>query len=378
MRSEREEEHRGKLSLFRWNTFLLTAVTVASLGVGILGVFLTVLALKSPEAAVTFETISDTNVLDLRRPLEDLSIVFRGQNVQEQDLNLRILTIDIKNTGQVDILPNHYDRDDDWGMRVEDGEVIEARLVDSNSEYLKSKVVPELKGTDTVAFPKVIFEQGDIFTIEVLLLHPKNESPTIFSIGKIAGINNITVIRRPLSQEEIGIFERMFSGSPAVQVGRLIIYFIGSLIALITVIASIAGITSLIGKMRSRARRKRILRTTTMQQFHDQETRNSLADFYVENGLRGMREMRNLLANTERIKWFAPPARWSIDHDDSTRELLDRRGHMYADYIEFTRPRASLWALEKMKVLAIGEENEPIIDSSFVETLEVLVGDLEK
>ena len=64
MRSEREEEHRGKLSLFRWNTFLLTAVTVTSLGVGILGVFLTVLALKSPEAAVTFETISDTNVLD--------------------------------------------------------------------------------------------------------------------------------------------------------------------------------------------------------------------------------------------------------------------------------------------------------------------------
>ena len=115
-----------------------------------------------------------------------------------------------------------------------------------------------------------------------------------------------------------------------------------------------------------------------MQQFHEQETRDILADFYVENGLRGMREMRNLLANTERIKWFAPPARWSIDHDDSTRELLDRRGHMYADYIEFTRPRASLWALEKMKVLAIGEENEPIIDSSFVETLEVLVEDLEK
>ena len=307
-----------------------------------------------------------------------MSIAFRGQNVQERDLNLRILTIDIKNTGQVDILPNHYDQDDDWGLRVEDGEVIEARLVDSNSEYLKSKVVLESKGTDTVAFPKVIFEQGDIFTIEVLLLHPKNESPTIFSIGKIAGINNITVIRRPLSQEEIGIFERMFSGSPAVQVARSIIYFTGSLIALITVIASIAGITSLIGKMSSRARRIRILRTTTMQQFHEQETRDILADFYVENGLRGMREMRNLLANTERIKWFAPPARWSIDHDDSTRELLDRRGHMYADYIEFTRPRASLWALEKMKVLAIGEENEPIIDSSFVETLEVLVEDLEK
>ena len=154
-----------------------------------------------------------------------MSIAFRGQNVQERDLNLRILTIDIKNTGQVDILPNHYDQDDDWGLRVEDGEVIEARLVDSNSEYLKSKVVLESKGTDTVAFPKVIFELGDIFTIEVLLLHPKNESPTIFSIGKISGINNITVIRRPLSQEEIGIFERMFSGSPAVQVARSIIYF---------------------------------------------------------------------------------------------------------------------------------------------------------
>ena len=176
MRTDRGDEQARKGSLLRRLNFWLVLFAIASLAFTVIGALLTYLSLKEPEPGVTFETISDTNVLDLRRSLQDLNIVFRGQNVQEQNLNLRIVTINVVNSGELDILPNHYDHEDDWGMRFKNGEVIEARLVDTSSEYLRSRVVPQRLGVDTVAFPKIIFEKGAFFAIEVLLLHPKNES----------------------------------------------------------------------------------------------------------------------------------------------------------------------------------------------------------
>ena len=163
MTSELRDEQTGKRSILRTSTFWVALIGLASLVVGLLGVVLTYIALKEPQPGVTFETISDTNVLDLRRPLQDLNIVFRGQNVQEQNLNLRIVTINVVNSGEVNILPGHYDHEDDWGLKFKDGEVIEARLVDTSSEYLRSKVVPHRLGVDTVVFPKVIFEKDAFF-----------------------------------------------------------------------------------------------------------------------------------------------------------------------------------------------------------------------
>ncbi len=69
------------MSLLRKFNFWLTIITIASLGIGVLSVFLTVLALREPTPAVEFEIISDTNVFDLRRSLDDLSVVFRNQEL---------------------------------------------------------------------------------------------------------------------------------------------------------------------------------------------------------------------------------------------------------------------------------------------------------
>ena len=121
MKNERANGHRINRNLFlRLNTWLVI-LAIAGLGVGIPALVLTYLALKQPEPGVLIETISDTNVLDLRRPLQDLSINFRGQDVQEQNLNLKIITINVLNNGEVDILINHYDYEDDWGIKFETG-----------------------------------------------------------------------------------------------------------------------------------------------------------------------------------------------------------------------------------------------------------------
>ena len=163
MRSDRLDETGLNRSLLRKTGFWVAVGTVASVVLAVVGLIRDIVDTESPEPGVTFETISDTNVLDLRRPLQDLSIAFRGQDVQERNLNLRIMTINVANSGEVTILPSHFDNEDDWGITFEDGEMIEARLVNANSDYLRSKInLQHLRG-DTVVFPKVIFEPGAFF-----------------------------------------------------------------------------------------------------------------------------------------------------------------------------------------------------------------------
>ena len=76
MSTEHVAKQRPTPNFLRTPTFWLAIVAVASLLVGTLGATLTYLTQQQPEPGVAFETIGETNVLDLRRPLQDLDIVF--------------------------------------------------------------------------------------------------------------------------------------------------------------------------------------------------------------------------------------------------------------------------------------------------------------
>ena len=191
---------------------------ILSLFLAVLSAVLGYLALKQPEPEVVFEIISETNVFDVHRSLQDLDIIFRGEDVRQQNLNLRIVAINVVNSGEVNILTTHYDQEDDWGLKFTNGDVIEARLIETDSDYLRSKITPQILGQDAVAFPKVIFDKGASFAIEVLLLHQKDESPSISAIGKIAGINEITVLTQPLTADESEAASDSFFGGTYIDI----------------------------------------------------------------------------------------------------------------------------------------------------------------
>jgi hypothetical protein len=48
------------------------------------------------------------------------------------------------NNGEVDILQTQYDQDEVWGLQVIDRRVIEARLIDAGSGYLRTKANPHV------------------------------------------------------------------------------------------------------------------------------------------------------------------------------------------------------------------------------------------
>ena len=90
---------------------------------GFLGVFLTVLVgagslyltLRDRAPSIAIE-VSDYNVLDLHRPLKDLSILFRGQDIQDKKLNLRIYSITVRNDGETNIRQSDFDQTKPWGL----------------------------------------------------------------------------------------------------------------------------------------------------------------------------------------------------------------------------------------------------------------------
>ena len=376
MSTDRGADKHRKRSLFRRFTSWQTLMAIASPVIALSGLLLAYLALQDPEPGLTFETISDTNVLDLRRPLQDLNIVFRGDNIQEQNLNLRILTINVVNSGEVDVLPIHYDYEDVWGMKFTNGEVIEARLVDTSSDYLWSRVLPQRLDTNVVAFPKVIFERGDFFAVEVLLLHPKNESPSISSVGKIAGINEITVLTRPLGKEDVGFVAELFKGSALIQVARIIIYLLGCFLLITAVILLLINITDFFGGLNANKRRNRILRTQAIRQIDQEEARDLLVIRYETNGLDALKRLQEMINNPREIEWVTPPAKWKL----SSEYHVDRWPTIsrFADLEHgFITTLPTLDVLSKVGILERGQDNNAVLDSSFGETIDKLLTELD-
>jgi hypothetical protein len=184
--------------------FFMFFIAVTSLMWGVYSQF----HVKNPR--LLFDIYSRSNVLDVHRTVRDLSVYFQGEDIQKKKLNLQIVTIKVENTGDADIKLGDYDANQQWGFKVDNGQIIEVRLIDANDASIKLDLDPHVINSDIVKLNKVIFERGKYFVLEVLLLHQKDRVPSIIPIGKIVGIDNILPletwtgkVHEPLSIAEI-------------------------------------------------------------------------------------------------------------------------------------------------------------------------------
>lgn len=248
-------------------------------------------------ANVVFEIESQSDVFDLHRPLQDLAVSFRGQDIQQQDLNVRILTVRIANRGGVDILQGFYDQQDPWGIRVQPGQVIEVRVGQNNSTYLGSHLDPRITAPDTITLNKVIFERDKFTILDILVLHHKGNPPHIRPFGKIAGINEISVVDASAQGTKPAFWEQVVSGSPFVHVVR----FTGYVLTLIIGIVLIAGLVGGVSDIRGKRRRHRI-REVFDPTPENKEAFESLEELYVRRGLGGLESLAALLGDRKELK----------------------------------------------------------------------------
>ncbi len=147
------------------------------------------------ETGIVFDVVSETNVLDINAPVQGLEVMFRGQDISERELNLRLLMLRVENNGNVNLLENSFDQDIDWGIKVSGGDIIRTRIAGTSSTYIDNNLNPRLVNEHTIVFDKIIFDVGAYFLYEILILHDKNEEPRLSTTGKISGIGEISVNR---------------------------------------------------------------------------------------------------------------------------------------------------------------------------------------
>ena len=262
---------------------------------GIYGIYSTYQENKSE---ISFEIINEANILDVHEPLSELTISFQGEDIQEKNLNLRIITIRIENSGNVDILQSHYDINDIWGVHLKNGEIVRIQLIDSNSEYLKTNLKPKINN-ETIEFTKTIFEKGKYFTIEILVLHNKDKSPEIIPIGKIAGIEKITPIKLSNQKEET-IIGSVFYGNIFINLIRLIFYVVLTILSLIFIVLS----SEKIDQLKIKRRRKKIYDSSILESdtnIFQKRQYDILKNLYVNFGSRIIKRIANYYANESKL-----------------------------------------------------------------------------
>ena len=379
MTSEHLGEQIRKQSFLRSPVFWVGVATIVGLVITVIGLGIDIVGPKQPKPGLTFEIVGDTDVLDVHRPLQDLSISFRGEDVQERDLNLRILTIKVVNSGEANILLTHYDNEDDWGLRVNGAEVVEARLTDTSSDYLESKVVPQVSDQDTVEFPRIIFEVDEFFAIEVLLLHPKGQVVSVAQVGKIAGVDQASILTRPLANEEIGFAEKTFQGSALTQVVRALTYsvalFIVILGSMLVLIVIILGATS----RKERKRREQVLQTRTIQEMDRNRVRDYLIAEYEMKGENRLNLLQSLGKDPTLLTWITPPGHWELQSGEDEDSLYIRRIYDDSEYAEPMSGKMSgnmLRELSELGLLTRGVNDIAIIDPLFVQMVDELLAEL--
>ncbi len=361
----------------RYGFLIGSIVTIVSLSLAIYQF----IHIKRPY--ITLEIVNETDILDVHKPLKDLSVLFQGKDIQASNLNLRILTIRLINSGDLDILPNFYDQEDIWGIEIENGKIVEVKLADSNDDYLRSKLSPELFEPSKVRFKKIIFEKDKYFSLDILVLHSKGQPPGIHVIGKIAGIDTINPAPTWREKQKKTFWKELLEGSVLVHAVRFFLYFVAFFVTVgLGIILPTEAVNSWRRKRRDRSLRQKLeplLRTSPAE-----GTKKKLAiDMYLQ-APEEMEELAKSLSEdqpkiirmlktfnlTEEINRLKVDAMKNAYGDDNWREVgVDERNERFI-IGRFVSPLLS--ELVKKGALRLTEDDKIAVDREFKQCLDEL------
>lgn len=263
--------------------------------------------IHEPETDLSIELVSAISVLDINKSVNDLNILFQGQDIEKSNLSLKILSIRFINTGETNILQSFYDSQDTLGLQVVTGRLIEARITSTNSDYLSSSVNPRIINEHLLQIDKVIFERGKYFTLELLVLHDKDQLPKVLHVGKIAGIDSIQIINTGDTEGSVSFISEVFSGGVLVQIVRFFVCIVGLIIVLLVLLLLVAISDSWSGRKRNRiTERRRQLIDGLLPNLEESPQSKSIVDFvrktFEHDGLKGLKRAQTLLLDDKKLK----------------------------------------------------------------------------
>ncbi|TGK59193.1 hypothetical protein EHQ57_10190 [Leptospira wolffii] len=259
------------------------------------------------KASISFVVRSEFNVLDIKEPIEELSILFKNQDLRKEKLNLKIIKLLIINDGEIDILQSYYDLNDAFAFSINSpSKIIQIKNVTSNSPYLrsKSKEILLLK-SGIVILPHVIFEKKDYIAFDLVVIQPIDKIKTSLTIsGKIAGIKAFEIRNESEKTTEPSILEKAFSGSFEVQALRIISYLVADLIVAVFVIVTFIFVGNKLNEATLRYRKKYTL--SLPKELKDEPSLKWVQDYYISYGRNAIMQLERDLNDSNLLKKFMP------------------------------------------------------------------------
>lgn len=352
--------------------------TLLTIAFGIMGVY-TYFHERKPNIQV--EVVGESNVLDLHKPLENLTIYFDNEDIQKKNLNLRIINLQISNNGEIDILQSHFDQKMKWGIEISSGKIInDARIINTNSEYLRNTLSPKVVEDNVVEFDKVIFEKGKYFSVEILVLHNKDILPEITCIGKIAGIDKIATEKTWEKKMRHSFLETFFYGGFLINILRpiaAIIFLILLVIAIAITLAKVSGIKD----ASKQKKRKKEMDNLFGGESQDEKIQ-LIIDSYIHDGLEGLKEIEDYIKDEKRLLVEIKQFNLKEEYDTKLNTLAEGEAEakILEEYDLFLPEWLSPYIgdlLEK-KIVELSEQDKVVIDSEFRKSLLQVIDYFEK
>jgi hypothetical protein len=288
---------------------------------GLVGVY-SLLHERKPEILV--EILNESNVLDIRQPIKNLQITFQGEDIQQKNLNLKIITVRLSNAGGIDILQSYYDTSEDWGIGIKSGRIVEARISRTNSPYLSTNLRPTLVGDTKVRLSKVILERDKFFVIELLVLHPRDQNPEVMPFGKIAGIDAIGPVRAVPPSGKPSLWVQIFQGPPIVQISRALTYGVAALVILVSLVSANEWLSTRKDASTGRQRQRYLEAFARARGIAEDSQEMKFLKLYVEFGSKGLERLRAIVSDKDLASLLAQRYEHAIGEREARHEYYSK------------------------------------------------------
>lgn len=160
----------------------------------VIGLVLTVLGLwlsffpinQDPSIGIYYHA---DDLISLQDSNENLTVLFKGHDIQKEKLNLKVYQITLVNEGRRDVSPEDYDVNIPWGIKFINGYITGysiAKTSDLDNYILENFF--QHNGNDSVQinFKHIIIRPNQRIEFKITVLHHDNLDPKIICFGKIA------------------------------------------------------------------------------------------------------------------------------------------------------------------------------------------------
>ena len=288
--------------------------------IGLLGAILTIYAFffQNSENRIQYEIITNSNVLDINTNISKLDIVYDSTSLKDKNQNLRVISLRVKNVGNTNILKTFYDNASPLGVQINDGYIVEnPEILETSNDYLKSNLKAIKLNDNTIKFTNVILDKNEFYEIKLLVLHELNQTPTLVSIGKVAGIKNIQIINSSEVEADVPFFTKSFSGNIFVQLARGVAYFI----VIVLLIAASVGISEFISSKRKKRKKRKLIESfENSTGYKSKKIHDVIFDNFENDGLRMLKRKFSLLTDEEELNISIQ--RWDEIHCPIMSDIL--------------------------------------------------------